>query len=1743
MKTKFALPICNARQCWRWTTVLITVVLLGALLRYSLRAQFDQGLNFGAGQGVQIVDPSGLNRMPLWAGSSPTTVDFTLYALSPTDFVKRMATYDPYNSPPADVSGLTAAAAWQQSFSAGDGYTAQYAQFPANVASGIYVIKGSGKYTNGGDAGSDAEYAIVTRQVLVLKKAAGGQIVAWLSNLHGQSAGAGATVTLYNRQGAALASAVTDADGVANFTVASGEPFMAIAQGSGEITAAGLNSQWSSDGSYWWWDGGSSTAGDQTIYLHTDRPIYRPNQTVYYQAFVRQRSLNGYVQLDASTPITLTLYDARNNVVSTQPATLDQFGALHGEFAIGDAPPLGWWTLALSVDGQTQSQSLRVEEYRKPEYEVKVTSNGDHVVAGDNVQISVAADYYFGQPVANAAVSVKIYRYTLPRYGWYWWSDGAFPSPYYNELVGELTGTTDASGKWSGSYAPEASDQYDAAYTFEATVTDDRNLPVAGSKQVQVHWNSFGMSVTPAKWGYTTSEPVQIDVATRNHDGSAVGGKNVTVYILRDYWDETPETNAVPPQTGITDAQGKLRLTFTNVPQGWYRVEAISADDRNRQVRAVNYLWVSDPNSNDWYYYNDAELSILADKESYAPGDTAELLVQSKISGIALLTLERDGVYREQLVQLNGPVTTVSVPIDAQFAPNVTARLHIFKTGESGEWESRREGRLLMATTELIVPASDKKLDVTIGANAAQYRPGESAALTVQVTDANGAPVQARVSLALVDEAIYALQADLSADLFDTFWGRRANNVSTYDSLVRQPWGYNWATPAEPVGTATPEAGAPSDDFGNPPTERGLTGGQVRRKFEDTAYWNATITTDANGQATVTVALPDNLTTWRVLVKAIAVDAKVGQGQSSLLVTQEIIARPALPRFGVVGDRFLAGAVAQNFAGAATSGTVGMETQALVLLDGGNKAVNLPNGGSAAMNWTAVAAASGTNLVTTSLQTGAGSDLVEVPLPVKPFAVPDRWLTAGQADLSASESFNLPLNAVTEQTRLEVRLSPSLALGVLDGLDELIDYPYGCVEQTMSRLLPSAVASQAYAELGLPNPKADELPKIVEQGLQKIYGFQHSDGSWGWFYDDDGGAAMTSYVLFGLISVQEAGFTVDSGVISRGFGYLDGALANTSDVGVHAFAQYVKALADRGDSSATRALISQTGNMDASQVASLALALHLNGDDANANKVIDSLLALAKESTTSLYWPLTGDYWDIRHWQTMASDEKNSALAVRALATLRPTEPKLPKAVRWLLENRRGAGWGNTQATAFAVLGLVDVIKETGELQSNYSYTVTLNGQPIGSGAVTPQTATQPISPIVLNGEQLPAGDNLLQIERSTGSGSLYYTAFLNQQLYFDGFTPVSSLDQGLALERSYKLVEGTPRTDGAYNIGDLVEVTLNLKSSQELWYVLISDPIPAGFEVVEERMNAFGWGGYFEDVMWPIWGYNQKEARDDRVEFFVTNLWKGNHVYTYLMRATTAGDFSVLPGTASPMYKEEVWGRSGSQRVLVEPEKLATVPALAGDFDRSCQVTHFDTQLAAAAWRTASRAHDLNGDGLVDLADVAAVGSWRGAACGAQLTLPGGGSGTASFTVTTHESDLWVGDEMRVTVALAEALSASAGATTPGGFALTLNVDPGRLTFKRLEVNPTLGQVIPLRPQTEGAKLALGLYGLPANLPAGTTLATLVLSGSGVGSTTINVADASAVDGSGRPISASATGGGMVEVEGTQLLLPVIKR
>jgi uncharacterized protein YfaS (alpha-2-macroglobulin family) len=563
----------------------------------------------------------------------------------------------------------------------------------------------------------------------------------------------------------------------------------------------------------------------------------------------------------------------------------------------------------------------------------------------------------------------------------------------------------------------------------------------------------------------------------------------------------------------------------------------------------------------------------------------------------------------------------------------------------------------------------------------------------------------------------------------------------------------------------------------------------------------------------------------------------------------------------------------------------------------------------------------------------------------------------------------------------------------------------------MSRVLPNAMVAQAFRKLGIRSDLLEaDLPPMVALGLQKLYGFQHNDGGWGWWYDDSTDVNQTAYVLLGLAMTEQAGFEVDDGVMERGAGALNDLLPG-ADARAQAYGAYVLAMAGR-PFSVTLTLTEALG-LDLFSQAALAIALDATGDVSATASLLDSLREASLQDATTVHW---SDDEDVSYSRkVMGSTVRTTAMVADALARLDPESPLLPGAIRWLMAARQGQGWGDTQKTSFAILALSDYLLATRERSSGAAFQVYVNGelwqagtlaQPQASqtliltytGSLTagevvvpgetvtateivtageaitvsePVTASQAItaagaitasefiSPaavitsgivitggeVVMPGERLTAtanvtagkvfspsllhpGENqirvVLGVPGEESAGRLYYavTMLANRRPGEGGIPALQAQERSIAVEREYRLA-GSKESATGFRRGDLVEVRLTLDVPEESWYVVVDDPLPAGFEAVNERLGTASHqaAAYEEPVYhWQYYGYNRKDVRDERVSLFIDQLPPGQHTFTYLMRATTAGTFVALPAQVYPMYEPEVWSRSESMSIQVGP-------------------------------------------------------------------------------------------------------------------------------------------------------------------------------------------------------------------------------
>jgi uncharacterized protein YfaS (alpha-2-macroglobulin family) len=344
------------------------------------------------------------------------------------------------------------------------------------------------------------------------------------------------------------------------------------------------------------------------------------------------------------------------------------------------------------------------------------------------------------------------------------------------------------------------------------------------------------------------------------------------------------------------------------------------------------------------------------------------------------------------------------------------------------------------------------------------------------------------------------------------------------------------------------------------------------------------------------------------------------------------------------------------------------------------------------------------------------ADAVRLSLAVQPLAVPDVTTEVGQFQGALTATIVMPAGALT-LSGVRLDLSRSIAGTLLEGVEYLTGFPYGCVEQTMSKALPNAVVGRALKQLGVSNPQLEaDLPPKVAAGLQRLYGYQHNDGGWGWWYDDSTHDYQTAWVVFGLATTAEAGYDVDAGVIVRGMEWLNQNLGGM-DIRTRAYALYSMAVAGAPNVTETLKLTEQLDALDTFSRAGLALALHAAGEAEAADKVMDVLIETAVTANGKTSW--TGDDYDGHYYdKTMASPTRSTALALSALVEIRPDSPLIPNVVRWLMAERRQDGWGSTNETAYSLLAMTDHLLATSfsEAATATTYTVTLGDTVIAEG-------------------------------------------------------------------------------------------------------------------------------------------------------------------------------------------------------------------------------------------------------------------------------------------------------------------------------------------------------------------------------------------------------------------------------------------
>ncbi|MHB8633229.1 MAG: alpha-2-macroglobulin family protein [Thermoplasmatota archaeon] len=1205
---------------------------------------------------------------------------------------------------------------------------------------------------------------------------------------------------------------------------------------------------------------GSGVPAERRVLSYTDRPTYRPGQLVHMKVVAWQRSGRSFLPGGGVVNVTIAHDEnGRRETVWAQPLRVNAYGTAVADVSLPpDAAP-GTYSIE-SAWGTTQGYgTFQVQEYRLPSFQVTVTAP-DALVAGDPLGFQVAATRFNGEPLDQGKV-----HYDLSSNGCYDCNQPSATPPADTTL--DQDGLADVTFPHAGA----------GPWTLSATVTAATGEAITASASVEVAASAVRVAIGAAG-PIAPGVPTDIPITVTDLAGAPVA-TSVDATLTDMSWNGTGgwhQANRLVWSAVLQSPSGTADAHFTVAAGTEFLLKAVARDAAGRESSDERSLWTGAPGEAERVTVNVASKAVT-------PGTPLAGVISAPSRAPILVTAEGGAILGHQVLQGPGPFTLMGA---TSGGPQVTLVATQMEPGT---------GFLPYTQTDqadVVVAPHPRALNVSVTPDQATYRNGATARLLVTVRDAQG-PVQAEVSLAMVDEALLALGHRSTDSILSTFYPVEGAGSET-DSWQRRylymdgmAFGAGGALP-QAMATTTMPPETMSVQAAPPAPPSGVA---VRSFFPETALWLGQAETDANGTLRIAAQLPDTLTGWDVAVQAVTRSGEAGAADATLATRRDVEADLYAPRFMVVGDHSTVQATVANHLNTTRDIQLLFQVSGAVLLGDSTRTLTLAPGASGVASFPVSATASG--LANFTLYAWAGGeppagDAITRTIPVHPHGTPSHSSQAGHG--SATVTVAIPAAAAEGKGTIAVTVSPSLGNALVDALPYLTGYPYGCVEQTLTRFLPDVAVSQAARRLGFPNVDPN-LDDEVQKGLDKLYGYQHPTGAWGWWTTDADNGYTTAYVIYGLAKARDAGYVVDADVWDRGVRALE-AMANASaeSPSLHAYQEYALAMADPHLVTALA-----PGPAPGLKAMNTVIAKLTGIGDPKALEA--GLVATGIREGDTLHWSEPQESWTTHG---ITSDTMATALALRAIVAVDPNSPDADAVMRWLLEARSGNQWGTTKDTAETLFAITETLLARGDAATGAGATVTVD-QATQVVRFTASDAWRATPPIVFD---VGPGDHKLTI--TSLGGALYWSAFAS---WTDGTYPIRA---DAAAFRFTRELDGPDGPTDHMTVGDTDTVRVTVTAlEKERAYVQVEDPLPAGVEAVAP--DAPTW--WYDGGQCCTW--SNAELHDNRVDFFADSMRVGESAtFSYQVHAILAGTYAVLPTTANGMYDPQAAGH-GDESVL----------------------------------------------------------------------------------------------------------------------------------------------------------------------------------------------------------------------------------
>jgi uncharacterized protein YfaS (alpha-2-macroglobulin family) len=1225
--------------------------------------------------------------------------------------------------------------------------------------------------------------------------------------------------------------------------------------------------------------------------------------------------------------------------------------------------------------------AFQIQEFRRPEFEVSTRASGGPYIVGAGADVTVNATYFSGGGLPAAPVEWNVTtsetQFIPPNRSDYtfgtwrpWWDFYRRERDSRRESFAAATGADGAHTLHLDFLTAKPASAM--LVVANAIVTDVNRQAWSASETLLVHPSDVYVGLKRERYFVEKGQPIDIDLLVVDHAGNAVPGRSVLLQAFR-LEREYKRGRLVETRTGLEECRvvssaSDQRCKLATKEGGIYQIEATVTDAANRPSQTSLQVWVTGGAVLSERDLKQETVTLIPDKQNYAEGDTVRLLVQAPFfPAEGLLTVRRSGVVTTQSFRLESATTVLDIPIREGYVPNVWAQVDLVGSAPRTDADGKpladqpRRPAFAVGTLNLAVPPKQRTLTLEVVPAEKDVLPGAKTRLRVKVVDATGrAQPNVEVALAVVDEAVLALTGYKTPDPLAAFYGERG--ADTQDLHTRQWLELGRLDPemlaANEVGMAVGSA-MPAPTMMRMSMDKSAPGGgatapiAVRKDFSAIAAFAPEQRTDADGVATLELKVPDNLTRYRIMAVAADQNRSFGSAEASFTARLPLMVRPSLPRFLNYGDRFELPVVLQNQTDQPMSVELAVRADNATVLAPAGQRVTVPARDRVEVRFPAGTEMPGTARFQMVAAAAGFTDAAQVTVPVRTPATTEAFATYGEIDSGAiQQQIRVPNDVVTTYGGLQVTTSSTQLAALTDAFLYLQTYPFDCSEQVASRLLSVAALRDVLSQFqvsGLP-PKA-EIDAAVVRDLARLAALQTYDGGFAfWSSNDESWPYISIHVGHALARAQLKGYPVSSATIERIASYLKNIEERIPakypaeiKPTLVAYALWVRKLLGDADPATARKVLAAGG--DKLPIEALGWLLGVLGDDAKSQAEVTAILRRlgnqVTETAAAAHWVTSytdGDYL------LLHSSQRADAIILESLIRARPNDDLIPKIVRGLLREQRRGRWQNTQENVFALLAMDAYFAKYEKATPDMVARAWLGNQLAEEARFAGRKAERHHVEIPMKKLGAPGTEQPLIVGR-TGAGRLYYRVGLT---YAPKSLALAPAGQGFAVERRYEAVDDPSAVsrgdDGVWRIkaGALVRVHVSMVAESRHYHVALVDPLPAGLEAVNpdlavtepipsEPPVTLGNGtGFFKGaggmiasrtpfLSWIGPWYEHQNLRDDRVEAFTSVLREGVYEYTYVARATTPGTFIVPPAKAEEMYAPETFGRSASDRVVIE--------------------------------------------------------------------------------------------------------------------------------------------------------------------------------------------------------------------------------